>query len=83
MKLTRGQDLTEAQRSMVKAAFVYRWTHENRNVDTLYARVGDPPTIPKESDEDWILGHAFYIRKDGQLAKRPGHAEPVYLASEG
>jgi hypothetical protein len=81
MKLTRGQYLTHEQRNMVKATFVYRWTHENRHADAVYAKLG-APTMPKESDEDWIIGHAFYIRKDGQLAKRPGYAEPVYLASE-
>lgn len=37
------------------------------------------PTVPLETDAQWLLGHAFYIRKDGRLAARPNHCEPAWM----
>lgn len=38
------------------------------------------PTIPLQSDEQWINEHAFYFLNDGRLDHRHRNAEPVYLA---
>jgi hypothetical protein len=77
-KLVKGKDLTPAQVSQVKAAFLYRLTVENgypkRNP------VG--ATVPAITDGEWLEKHAFFIRKDGNLASKPAFCEPAYMADE-
>ena len=40
------------------------------------------PTIPLQSDDQWIAEHAFYFLNDGRLDSRHRNAEPVYLAQK-
>ena len=32
--------------------------------------------------EQWAVGHAFYVRKDGKLDHRYRHCEPSWMARE-
>ena len=95
-KLVRGADLNGAQRLHILNAFIYRWTHENAMrtrvyrcnlcdirkpyVNTKSANGHTHPTIPLQTDTEWLAEHAFYINKDGSVSARHRHAEPYYLA---
>lgn len=96
-KLVRGKDLTPAQREDVKRQFVNRLTPQNRHQafgayvneepdpDSeagVFATHGYPQGAESGSDDEWIDSHAFYIRRDGSIASRPGRAEPETLASK-
>lgn len=74
-KLIKGDNLTPDQVKKVKAAFVHRPTIENnypkRNSYGL--------RIPTVEDSQWLREHAFYINRDGSLAKKPNYCEPFYL----
>lgn len=78
--LIKGSKLSPAQRSLVLAAFPYRWTHENkRRAHTFYG--GHVPTMEPVSDEQWLADHAFHFIKDGsRLMANRHHAEPAYMA---
>ena len=78
-KLVKGKNLTAKQVKQVKAAFIYRWTVENE-VRARQLHGAHAPTCELETDEAFLNSHAFYIRKDGNLAARPHHCEPEYLA---
>lgn len=78
-KLVKGANLTPRQRAEVLAGFPYRWTVENRVRAHAFYR-GQVPTIAPTTDDEFVRTHAFYIRKNGHLASRPAHCEPVYLA---
>jgi hypothetical protein len=83
MKLITGDKLTDAQRQEALRRFIYRHTIENQSQERrLLACSGfKPSSIPPTSDGQWLTDHAFYIRKDGQLASKPNHCEPASLAS--
>lgn len=67
--LIKGENLTEKQKDEVLRAFIYRWTVEN-----TYTK----PTIPLQSDAEWLKTHAFWFVKDGiRLARNRQHAEAV------
>jgi hypothetical protein len=80
--LIKGQDLNYRQRQEVLSAFLYRWTTGNKNREALYADLGHrPPTIPLQTDDEWLKEHAFHFVKDGsRLMFNRHHAEPVYMA---
>jgi len=78
MKPTRGENLTPKQIAQVKAAFLYRWTIENKDSEA-WAYISTP-RIPLVTDEEWIKEHAFYFRKDGQLSRKHTSCVPVYMA---
>lgn len=71
-KLVKGKDLTPAQVEQVKAAFIYRYTVDNPVINTRPAA-----SCATQTDRQWIDSHAFYFRKDGRLANRPNHCEPL------
>lgn len=77
-KLTPGNKLSPAQIAQVKRAFVYRLTTENGYPQ----RNPTGARVPAITDEQWINEHAFYFRKDGQLASRPAHCEPAFMVEE-
>lgn len=77
-KLIQGKDLTPNQVRQVKAAFVYRLTIENN----YPLRNPCGARIPAISDSQWLEEHAFYIKNNGDLADKPHHCEPFYLAEE-
>ena len=62
--LVKGKSLTPVLRREVLAAFVHRH---------LTAQVWP-------ADDSWLEGHAFYVTKTGQLARRPRHCEPAFMA---
>ncbi len=38
------------------------------------------PTIPLQTDTEWVYGHAFHFIADGsRLMANRNHAEPVYM----
>lgn len=99
INLIKGENLTATQRSQVLNAFIYRWTTENPQRTQVYkcdkcdirqpyvnvqsANGHDHPTMPLQSDDDWLKGHAFYFVADGsRLSARYSHAEPAYMADE-
>lgn len=78
--LVKGATLNHRQREQIKAAFVYRWTIENTQREAAYRGIG-APTIPLQSDSDWIAERAFYFVKDGsRLSLNRKYAEPAFLA---
>jgi hypothetical protein len=79
--LIKGANLTANQIKLVKAAFIYRWTTENGQRESAWANSEGKPTIPLQSDDEWIKEHAFYFVKDGsRLMLNKHHAEPHYMA---
>ena len=94
-KLVRGSNLNSTQRNEILSAYIYRWTHENTMrtrvyrcnlcnihkpyVNTESANGHTHPTIPLQSDSEWLAEHAFYINKNGSVSARHRHAEPYYL----
>jgi len=76
MRLVPGHLLSGVQRKEVLAAFLYRNTLENPQGAK---HTGE--TLSPVSDDHWIKTHAFYIRNDGKLAKKPSYCEPYYLVS--
>lgn len=68
MKLVKGTNLTPQQLQEVKACFVHR--HLAIGKDKYYY-----------SEQDWIINHAFYVRKDGHIANKSNHCEPAFMAS--
>jgi ssDNA-binding Zn-finger/Zn-ribbon topoisomerase 1 len=50
-------------------------------VNTQSAEGHQHPTIPLESDAEWLKGHAFYFTNAGKLQPRR-HAQPAYLAPD-
>ena len=80
--LIRGEDLSFQQRRLVLAAFSYRWTHENPNRRHVWSRVqAGPPSLPLQTDSQWLREHAFYFVRDGsRLSHRHHFCVPHYLA---
>lgn len=79
--LIKGENLNEKQRQLVCAAFIYRWTVENRQRQDAWAGIDGKPTMPLQSDDQWIKEHAFHFVADGsRLSVSNRHAEPVYMA---
>jgi len=78
-KLIKGENLSPEQIKEVKAAFINRFTSDFR---PQWANREDCKTcVPTHrSDEEWIIDHAFYFRKDGSLASTHRHCVPVYMA---
>lgn len=77
-KLIRGENLTEAQRENVLAAYVYRNTHENLAARPLVFTHGPMRTCRVfMTDDQWLREHAFHINAHDVPS---GHAEPAYLA---
>lgn len=83
MKLVKGTDLTPEQRRTVLRAFPYRPTTENgypNNPRPYLAAVFSGMRTAPISDARWLTEHAFYVKANGDFARRPNHCEPVYLA---
>jgi hypothetical protein len=38
------------------------------------------PTVPLQTDAEWLAEHAFYVNKDGSLSGKPGRCEPAFMA---
>lgn len=81
-KLIRGDQLSAAARREVLRVFIYRWTVDNKQRKQAYQNVINPPTVPLETDEQWLRSHAFWCNVDGSLTRNRPHAEPSYLAGE-
>ena len=95
--LVRGDQLTPEMRRQVEDAFMYRWTKENKRRGSVYhcdkcdvvnnpfqgsnAEGHQHPTIPLQTDAEWLHEHAFYFTNAGKLQPRR-HAVPAYLAPE-
>ncbi len=77
MKLTKGKDLTQAQRQEVKRAYIYRWTGEHTPAPHVKEGMSRPTHA---TDNEWIDDHAFYIDNNGKLSNAHKHCEPVYMA---
>jgi hypothetical protein len=94
--LTLGSRLPRRLQEQVLGSYVHRWTTGNQMRAWAYkcpvcsVPGGDPnggvacrqyhPTIPLETDEQWLATHSFHVTKDGQLSRRQHHAEPGYMA---
>lgn len=95
MKLILGSQLSPQARAQVLNAFIYRWTTGNTQrarvykcakcdvrtpyQNTISANGHTHPTMPLISDEQWLNEHAFWITKDGSLARNRNHAEPAFM----
>lgn len=75
-QLVKGENLTADQIKQVKATFVYRLTVENGYPQRNPCKA----SVPAIRDAQWLREHAFYINRDGKLASKPRHCEPVCLA---
>jgi hypothetical protein len=85
VKLTRGTELTRAQRAEVLRTYVHRWTIENHTPmleRLLYGPTFRGTPVATITDTEWIDTHAFWITKAGRLAANRRYAEPAYMAEE-
>lgn len=98
--LIKGAHLTLPQQRLVLAAFIYRWTRENHQRESVYgpcprcdiakphvntktAEGHNHPTIPLQSDREWLEQHAFHFTQDGSRLMENRHfAELVWMAEE-
>ncbi len=81
--LIRGSDLNPEQRRQVLAAYIYRWTLENTRRAEAWRGIEGAPTIPLQTDQEWLAEHAFHFTRDGRCMMANRHrAEPVYMADE-
>ena len=78
MKLIKGDQLSNEARKQVLSQFVYRLTTENNYPRRNPCGARDPAI----SDSQWLAKHAFYVRKDGRLARNRHHAEPSFMADD-
>jgi hypothetical protein len=81
--LIKGTNLTEKQIKLITSGFIYRWTIENTQRESAWKTVECQPTIPLQTDREWLNDHAFYFVKDwSRLSKKLGetHCEPHYMA---
>lgn len=94
-RLVKGSALTAEQVREVKRRFAYRWTSDNPQrcqvyrcskcdirvpyVNTHSADGHTHPTIPLQTDAEWLADHAFYINNDGSLSDRYRYCEPVFM----
>jgi hypothetical protein len=75
--LIKGSQLTDKQRREVLAAYVHRNTIEHP------CNLTGGPTVPTQTDQDWLNDHAFYFVKDGsRLAANRAHCEPAFMADK-
>lgn len=80
--LIRGDKLSSDQRRQVLAAFIYRWTSDNGQREAVWRGLRSQPTIPLQTDQQWLAEHAFHFTKDGsRLTRNRKHAEPAFLAN--
>lgn len=76
MTLTAGTELSPAQVRQVKAMFTHRNTADHPFGWGCNGHNFNRPST--QTDAEWIAEHAFYVKRDGTLARR--HAEPATLA---
>jgi hypothetical protein len=75
MMLIRGSDLGDHLQREVLSMYVHRLTQEMAAVKVL-------PTDVRASyptDADWLVTHAFWVTKRGELARNRRYAEPAFL----
>src|SRR5208337_1426502 len=81
--LISGNELTPEMLQQVKDAFIYRWTSDNPHRTTSYhcdkcdinnpyvntesSEGHDHPTIPLQTDAQWLSDKAFYFTNAGRL----------------
>jgi hypothetical protein len=99
MRLIKGTDLNPAQRAQVLSAFIYRWTSDNSQRPYVYhacptcdirtpfvgpsAAGHNHPTVPLETDDQWLTARAFWFLNDGsRLVYNRRWAEPACMANE-
>lgn len=83
MPLIKGSRLTRAQREIVLATYLYRWTRDNPRREDYWRGIAGKPTMPLVSDAEWLADHAFHFIADGsRLHARHRHCEPAYMAEE-
>ena len=79
--LIKGENLNREQRKAVFNAFIYRWTVEMIPRDKEIYGSTSRPTLPRQTDNEWLQEHAFHFVKDGsRLMANRHHAEPAFLA---
>jgi hypothetical protein len=94
--LTLGSRLPHHLQQEVLRRYIYRWTTGNTQRAQVYncpvcsVPGGDPnggvacrqyhPTMPLQTDAQWLATHSFNVTKDGRLSQRQRHAEPGYMA---
>jgi hypothetical protein len=75
MTLIKGENLTEKQKDEVLRAFIYRWTTGNHQRESVYMNLSKP-TMPLQSDTEWLKNHAFWFINNGsRLARNRRFAE--------
>lgn len=72
-KLVKWQDLNRVQQADVLCRFPY-WNHPSPLTTALLAAGW--------TKQKWAAAHSFYVRRDGQLADRPGYAVPQILGPD-
>ena len=83
--LIKGIALTPRQKEIVRNAFIYRWTSDNKQREYAWANIKGRPTIPLISDEQWIKEHAFYFKRNGvdlSNKKTEVWAVPEYMTED-
>ena len=83
--LIKGKNLNKRQREEVLNAFGYRWTLENETRARKWHKGFNNatlPTMPLQTDEQWLNEHAFHFVRDGSRMMLNRHtAEPHWMAA--
>ncbi len=82
MKLVLGTKLPARVREHVLRAYIYRWTVDNGHRLCAWSKMDSMPTMPLQTDDEWLADHAFYVTARGELSARHAHCEPHYLAND-
>lgn len=76
VEYVRGDKLPAPLQRQVLAAYVYRFTGDNRPAWTREPRpCGNPYPLQFRDDADWLANTRFPVNKAGQLADNPSSCE--------
>ncbi len=79
--LIKGADLNDQQKRQVLSAYIYRWTSGNPQREAVWAKIEGKPTMPLQTDDEFLAEHAFHFVANGSRLKvHPNHCEPVFMA---
>jgi len=78
----RGSELPRWVQEEILARYPYRWTTGNTYRERMY-RNQETPTMPLETDEQWLNRNMFPVTGDGRrLDNRIKHCRPAYMLED-
>lgn len=84
MGMKYGNELCAADQAHVLAAYLHRYTRENKPAWARELRPnGRPYPVQFDSDQEWLERTRFAVRKDGRLDRRARFCQSVPTWPDG